>query len=352
MSGSTNPTGEISKGRYRRQVNFSPLGEAGQQRLAESTVLVCGCGALGSVAAELLVRAGVGRVRIVDRDFLELDNLHRQVLYTEADVDANLPKAIAAAQHLRQINSSVSIEPYVADVTTENIATLADGCDAIVDGTDNFETRYLLNDYAVSTGTPWVFGGCVGAEGQTMAILPGETACLSCLLPEPPPAELQPTCDTAGVLNPIVHTIAAWEAMEALKILSGNVAAVSCRLAVVDLWNNQIRSVGIARREESPKCQTCIERDFPWLEGRRGSATVSLCGRNAVQISASSSQAPSLPALAEKLASIGKVTANDFLLRLEIDEYRITLFADGRAIIAGTDDPAVARTIFNKYFGG
>lgn len=338
--------------RYRRQVNFAPLGQAGQAKLAAAKVLVVGCGALGSVAAELLVRSGVGQVRIVDRDFLELDNLHRQVLYTEADVAANLPKAIAAAEHLRQINSMVTVEPHVADVTADNIRAVGEGCKTIVDGTDNFEVRYLLNDYAVATGTPWVFGGCVGAEGQSMAILPGETACLSCLMPEPPPAELQPTCDTAGVLNPIVQTIAAWEVMETLKILSGNLDAVSRKLRVVDLWNNQLRDVGVARRDDEPRCQTCVERDFPWLVGRRGSSTVTLCGRNAVQISPTSSDRPTLSAVAEKVASLGKVTVNPFLLRLEVDDFRITLFADGRAIVAGTDEPAVARTVFNKFFGG
>lgn len=338
--------------RYRRQVNFAPLGVEGQAQLTSAQVLVVGCGALGSVAAELLVRSGVGHVRIVDRDFLELDNLHRQVLYTEADVAANLPKAIAAAEHLRQINSTATIEPHVADVTADNIRALAEGCKAIVDGTDNFEVRYLLNDYAVATGTPWVFGGCVGTEGQTMTILPGETACLSCLMPEPPPAELQPTCDTAGVLNPIVQTVAAWEVMETLKILSGNLDAVSRKLRVVDLWNNHLRDVGINRREDEPACQTCVEREFPWLEGRRGSSTVTLCGRNAVQISPTSNDQPNLPAVAEKVASLGKVTVNPFLLRLEVDGFLITLFADGRAIVAGTDEPAKARATLNKYFGG
>ncbi|MEQ8210306.1 MAG: ThiF family adenylyltransferase [Lacipirellulaceae bacterium] len=338
--------------RYRRQVNFASLGEDGQEKLGKSKVLVVGCGALGSVAAELLVRSGVGHVRIVDRDFLELDNLHRQVLYTEADVAANLPKAVAAAKHLQEINSTVTVEPHVADVTADNIKTLAEDCEAIVDGTDNFEVRYLINDYAVANNTPWVFGGCVGAEGQAMAILPRETACLSCLMPEPPPAELQPTCDTAGVLNPIVQTIAAWEVMETLKILSGNLEAVNRKLRVLDLWNNQLRDVGVARRVEEPQCKTCVTGEFPWLEGKRGSTTVTLCGRNAVQISPTSSDSPTLSAVAEKVSKLGKVTVNAFLLRLETEDYKITLFADGRAIVAGTDDPAVARATLTKYFGG
>jgi molybdopterin-synthase adenylyltransferase len=338
--------------RYRRQMRFAPLGEEGQRRLLESRVLVCGCGALGSVAADLLVRAGVGFVRVVDRDFLEADNLHRQVLFDERDVADQLPKAIAGARRLSQINSEIEVEPIVADVSAANISSLADDVHLIVDGTDNFETRYLVNDFAVARGKPWVFGGCVGAEGQVLAVLPGETACLSCLIPEPPPAEAQPTCETAGVIGPIVSVVASLQSTEALKILSGNLEAVNRRLVTVDLWDNQLRSIGVARQQGAAGCRTCGQRDFPWLEGRRGATAVSLCGRNAVQLTPTSADGVSLASLRSKLAPLGAVSGNEFLLRFEVDGYRITVFADGRTIIGGTDDPAVARVVHARYIGG
>jgi molybdopterin-synthase adenylyltransferase len=338
--------------RYRRQMRFAPLGEEGQRRLAAARVLVCGCGALGSVAADLLVRAGVGFVRIVDRDFLEADNLHRQVLFDETDVAEELPKAVAAARRLGKINSSITIESAVADVTAANIRGLADDVDAIVDGTDNFETRYLLNDFAVAMGKPWVFGGCVGAEGQILAILPGETPCLSCIMPEPPPAEAQPTCETAGVIGPIVSVIASLQAAEALKILSGNAAAVNRRMTIVDLWRNELRSIGVASLRDGPACRACGQRDFPWLEGRRGVSAISLCGRNAVQLSSASPDGVSLVELASKLREVGRVTANAYLLRCEVDKYRLTVFADGRTIVSGTADPAEARVVHARYIGG
>jgi len=338
--------------RYRRQMRFAPLGEEGQRRLLASRVLVVGCGALGSVAADLLVRAGVGFVRVVDRDFLEADNLHRQVLFDERDVAEQLPKAVAAARRLAQINSAIEIDPVVADLSAANISSLADDVDLLVDGTDNFETRYLVNDYAVAHGKPWVFGGCVGAEGQVLAILPGETPCLGCLAPEPPPAEMQPTCETAGVIGPIVSVIASLQSAEALKILSGNREAVSRRLTIVDLWSNQIRSIGIARLGGEHACRTCGERDFPWLDGRRGAAAVSLCGRNAVQLSPTSEGGVSLRELGAKLQAVGTVSVNEYLLRLDVEKYRITVFADGRTIVGGTNDPAEARVVHARYVGG
>jgi adenylyltransferase/sulfurtransferase len=344
---------DASLDRYQRQMRFAPLGEAGQRRLLASRVLICGCGALGSVSSDLLARAGVGCLRIVDRDFLETGNLHRQVLFDEQDVVEALPKAVAAARRLTQINSEIQIDSVVADVSAGNIAALADGVDLIVDGTDNFETRYLLNDYAVAHGKPWVFGGCVGAEGQMLAMLPGETPCLGCIMPEPPPAETQPTCETAGVIGPIVSVIAAMQSAEALKILSGNTAAVNRRLAIFDLWGNQLRTIGVSKLRGEAGCRTCGERDFAWLEGRRGGGAVALCGRNAVQLAASGGGAPpSLSTRAEKLRRLGRVSVNDYLLRAEIDKYRLTVFADGRTIVGGTDDPAEARVVQAKYIGG
>jgi adenylyltransferase/sulfurtransferase len=338
--------------RYARQVRFAPLGATGQRHLAASTALVCGCGALGSVAAELLVRAGVGRVRIVDRDFVELGNLHRQTLFDEQDVREQLPKAIAAARHLERINTAVVVEPAVADVTASNLDGLAAGVDVIVDGLDNFDTRYLLNDYSHAHQVPWVFGGCVGAEGQAMAILPGETACLSCLLPTPPPPELQPTCETAGVVGPIVNVIAAWESMEALKILSGNRACVNRQLCVFDLWTNHIRALDVPRSTDPAACPTCGLQQYPWLDGRRGAAPLVLCGRNAVQIASTSPHPLDLSSLGRKLREVGQVLQNDYLVRLKVDEYQLTVFADGRTIVTGTDDPSQARAIAARYLGG
>lgn len=337
--------------RYIRQMRFSPLGEAGQRRLAASRALVCGCGALGSVLANTLARSGVGFLRIVDRDFLELNNLQRQVLYDEEDVAAGLPKAIAAAAKLRKINSEIKIEPVVADVDHTCAERLADDVDLILDGTDNFETRFLLNDLAVKTNKPWIFGGCIGAEGQTMAILPGATPCLTCLLQDAPPPGATPTCDTAGILGPTVNIVASLQAVEAIKILSGRLDAVNHRLTVIELWDNRIRHIGLGQLGKQTGCPTCQRREFPWLEGRRGSHTAVLCGRNSVQLSPADRTAVALDSLALKLTGVGQVSRNRFLLRLSVDDYQITVFVDGRAIVGGTDDIATAKTVFAKYIG-
>jgi adenylyltransferase/sulfurtransferase len=340
-----------SLARYIRQVRYPGVGAEGQRRLLAARALVCGCGALGSVLANTLARAGVGRLRIVDRDFLELNNLQRQVLYDEQDVAAGLPKAVAAEAKLRTINSQIDIEAIVADVDHTTIGRLLQDVDVIVDGTDNFETRFLLNDAAVKFGIPWVYGGCVGAEGQTMTILPGETACLRCLLQDAPPPGSTATCDTAGILAPIVNVIASLQACEAIKILSGHREAVSRCLQVFELWDNRVRQVGLDSLRETGNCPTCRQGDFPWLEGRRGSHTAVLCGRNSVQLSYPDRHAVSLDALAQQLQGIGRVTRNRFLLRLEVDKFQITVFPDGRAIVAGTDDVTEARTVHARYIG-
>jgi molybdopterin/thiamine biosynthesis adenylyltransferase len=341
----------VNLSRYARQIRYAPLGEAGQRKLCAARVLLCGCGALGSVLANTLVRAGVGHLRIVDRDFLELNNLQRQVLYDEDDVRAQLPKAIAAAEKLRRINSEVKIEPHVADIDATNIAQLADGVDMILDGTDNFEIRFLVNDFAVKHGLPWVYGGVLGSEGQTMTILPGDTACLRCLMSEPPPPGSMPTCDSAGILGPIVNIIASMQANEAIKILSGNAKAVSRFLTVFELWDNRIRQIDVSKLRDSTDCPTCKRHEFAWLEGQRGNQTAVLCGRNAVQLRPEQPLNLSLDAMAAKLAGIGEVTRNKYLLRLAVDDFLITLFPDGRAIIGGTDDIAAARTVYAKYIG-
>jgi adenylyltransferase/sulfurtransferase len=341
---------EPSLERYARQIRYAHWGEEGQRALAASAALVCGCGALGSMAANTLVRAGVGRVRIVDRDFVETSNLQRQVLFDEDDVARQLPKAVAAAEKLRRINSQVHVEAVVADVDHGNLEDLCRDVQAIVDGTDNFEIRFLINDVAVKQGIPWIYGGCLGAEGQTMTILPGETACLRCLMADCPPPGTLPTCDTAGILGPIVGLIASIEAMEALKILSGHRATVSRSLTVIDLWQNQLRKLDLGSLRDQADCPCCKRREFSWLSGKLGSRSTVLCGRNAVQLSPPSG-AVSLDDLAAKLQGIGSLTRNPFLLRLVVEGYELTVFADGRAIIGGTSDPAVARGVYAKYVG-
>lgn len=336
--------------RYVRQMRYPPLGEEGQQRLVDSRVLVCGCGALGNVLANLLVRAGVGWVRIVDRDFVETNNLQRQTLFDEQDVAAALPKAIAAAEKLRRANSQVVVEPIVADVNFANIEQLCEGVDMIVDGTDNFETRFLVNDLAVKQGLPWVYGGCLGAEGQTMTILPGETPCLRCLMHDCPPPGSTPTCDVAGILSPIVGVIASIEAIEAIKILSGHREAISRNLTVVELWDNQIRQVHVANLRDQVDCPACKHGQFPWLAGKVGSRSAVLCGRNAVQLTHPGASV-NLDELARKLEGVGQLSRNPFLVRLKVDAYELTVFPDGRAIVGGTSDLAVARTLYAKYIG-
>ncbi len=338
--------------RYIRQMRFQPLGEEGQVNLSNSRVLVCGCGALGSILANTLARAGVGHIRIVDRDFLELNNLQRQVLYTEQDVADGLPKAIAAKRHLEKINSSIQIEAVVADVSASNILELVDGIDCIVDGTDNFETRFLLNDASIKTGIPWVYGGCIGAEGQTMTILPDDTACLHCLMQAgPPPAGTTPTCDSAGILSMIINVIASIQACETIKILSGNLDAISRKLQVFDIWENRIRQIDLSALRDGSSCPACRQREFSWLNGDRGSQAAVLCGRNAVQLSFPDHSGISLTELEEKLQSVGQVSRNSFLLKLSVEDVALTVFPDGRAIVQGTEDESKARSIYAKYIG-
>lgn len=253
--------------RYVRQISYPPLGEQGQRRLSESRVLVCGCGALGSTLANLLARAGVGAIRIVDRDFVDTTNLHRQILFDEQAAADKRPKAIAAAERLRQINSQVKIEPIVASIDRSNIEEFCEDVNVIVDGTDNFETRFLINDTAVKHDLPWVFGGCLGADGQTMTIVPHQTPCLRCLINECPAADSMPTVATAGILGPIVGVIASIEASEAIKILSGNRQAVSTSLTVVELWDGRIRQIDLSALREQTDCPTCRHGQFPWLDG-------------------------------------------------------------------------------------
>lgn len=345
------PPDDKQPDRYSRQWRFAPIGKEGQTLLQSARMTVIGCGALGSTIASLLVRAGVGFVRIVDRDFLELSNLQRQTLYSEADVASGLPKAIVAQQHLQAINSEVEIQAIVGDVVPTNIEALVADVGVVVDGTDNFETRMLINDACVKHGVPWIYGGCLGAEGQTMTIVPGSSACLRCVMPEPPDAGSSPTCDAAGILGTIIGVIASIQANEAIKIGSGNLSAVSKKWTIVDLWENEIRQLGLDAFADRAECPCCGKREFRWLSGERASYSAVLCGRNSVQLSFPGNSAVDLPSLAEKLRSTGEVSFNKFLVRLTVGDYKITIFADGRAVVSGTEEIAEARSIYARYVG-
>jgi adenylyltransferase/sulfurtransferase len=337
--------------RYSRQTRFPALGEEGQRRLLDSRVTICGCGALGTVLANHLVRAGVGRIRIIDRDFIETHNLQRQILFDEDDVADNLPKAEAAARKLRRINSTVAIEPVVTDIDHTNILDLVGDADLILDGTDNFETRYLINDAAVKLGKPWIFGGVIGSEGQTMTIVPGKTPCIRCVIETSPPPGMTPTCETAGVLGPAVAVIASFEAVEAIKLLSGKTEALNTELIMVDLWDWSFRRLKIAGLHGKVDCPCCQQRRFEWLDGALGSHTTTLCGRNAVQVATRRSEPLDFAALASRLAPLGDVRHNTFMLRFNTEGHEFTVFPDGRAIIKGTNDIAKARTLYAQFVG-
>jgi molybdopterin-synthase adenylyltransferase len=338
--------------RYSRQMRFYGITEAGQRQLLDARVTLCGCGALGTVLANALVRAGVGHLRLIDRDFIETSNLQRQVLFDEHDVAENLPKAEAAARKLGAINSSVHVDPVVTDIDRTNILDLVHDADLILDGTDNFEIRYLINDAAVKLGKPWIYGGCIGSHGQTMTILPGETPCLRCVFEAAPAPGEAGTCETAGVLGPIVNIIASYQATEALKILSGRREAVNRDLLYFDVWENTQRKIRIAPLLGKVDCPCCRHRRFEWLEGEMGSHTTSLCGRNAVQVSHRTATALNFEDLARHLEALGgAVSYNRFLLKFNVDAYEFTVFPDGRAIIKGTSDEDKARTLYAKYIG-
>ena len=332
--------------RYSRQTRFALFGEEGQVRLSGATAVVVGCGALGTAQAALLARAGVGTLRLVDRDYVEESNLQRQILYTEGDAAEGLPKAEAARRHLLAANSAIRIEAIVSDLNPRDAEDILDGAQVILDGTDNFETRYLINDYAVREGVPWIYGAAVGSYGIAMPVLPGDTACFRCVYPEPP-SGAQPTCETAGVLGPVTTLIGSIQAMEALKILSGHPESVRRKILTTDLWNGPVREISMPGRDAD--CATCGSREFPWLDGVFR-APVSLCGRNAVQIH-ERRKPLDLEQLAGRLQSTGDVRANEFALRFQDGDFDVTFFRDGRAIIKGTTDIGVARSVYSRYVG-
>lgn len=337
--------------RYSRQELFGEIGSEGQRRLKTSAVVILGCGALGTVQAEALCRAGVGRLRIVDRDFVEESNLQRQTLFTEEDARNAVPKAVAAKRRLEQINSEVEVEAFVADVSAKNIETFVCHAACILDATDNFEARFLINDAAIKHGIPWVYGAAVGSYGVSMTVVPQETPCLRCVLEDLPAPASAPTCDTAGVLSPIVNVIASVQVAEALKILSGNIRRINRRMLCVDVWENSYRQFGIAHSKEAGSCVCCQQRRFEFLEGTKSSVAMTLCGRDSVQISLRDGSSVNLGDLAQRLRAVGQVKLNEFLLRVTIDDFEIAVFPDGRGIVRGTKDAQVARSLYAKYVG-
>jgi molybdopterin-synthase adenylyltransferase len=340
-------TDSPAENRYARQELLKELGREAQRRLAESSVLQVGCGALGSVVAELLVRAGVGRLRLADRDVVELVNLHRQLLYDEQDVAQCLPKAEAARRRLLQMNSTVAIEARVADVAPHNVRELLAGVDLVIDGTDNVETRYLLNDACLEAGRPWIYGGAVGVTGMTFNILPGEGPCLRCVFPEPAPPGSLPTCDTLGVLNSLPTLIGALQATEALKILTQPTAA-SRQLVVVDAWQQSQQTIEVKR---DPRCPACAHGRRDFLDGREVTSLTRLCGRNAVQVDPPQELGVELQALQQILSRSLNVEFNGHLLRFWADGLEVLLFPDGRAIVRGTTDPIAAKRVYARYVG-
>jgi adenylyltransferase/sulfurtransferase len=341
----------MSEMRYSRQILFSGIGADGQKKLARGRALLVGCGALGSVMAEILVRAGVGHLTIADRDYVDETNLQRQSLYTEADWLAGLPKAAAAARHLSEINSRVELVPEIVDVNAATIASLVPGHDLILDGTDNFETRFLVNDASVKWNVPWIYGACVGSYGMCLAVIPGTTPCLRCLLERLPPPGSSPTCDTIGVIGPIVHVVAALQAAEALKILTGQLERLNGRLMNIDLWENRFSGLTLEQVPRGSDCPACGRRIFEFLEGKHEGRTQSLCGRDAVQISRSTPSAVDFKTIADRIAPLGSVTYNEFLLKAKLEKFEIALFRDGRAIVRGTHDVEEARGVYAKFIG-
>lgn len=334
--------------RYSRQAAFPGVGAEGQSRMAASRVAVAGCGALGTVAAEMLVRAGVGRVRVIDRDIVEIHNLQRQSLFTEEDAAAGLPKAVAAARRLREINSSVTLEERVADLDKRTGPGLLEGCDLVLDGSDNFETRYLVNEICVRDARPWVYAACVGAYAVSAGIQPGETACLRCILEEAPPPGEAPTCETAGIIAPAVHVAASLAVATGMRMLLRGEGAGT--LTSVDLWGGPSARVELGPPRED--CPVCESGTYDYLEGRKGSREAVLCGRDAVQFRPESPMELDLEGLEERLRPLGAVERNPFLVRFRPAEGReIVCFRDGRCLITGTRDVAEARTLFARYVG-
>lgn len=338
-------------GRYARQVLFYGIGKEGQKTMMEKTVVLAGCGALGCTSANLLVRSGIKCLKIIDRDYIEESNLQRQSLFDEDDIKQNLPKAIAAQKKLQKTNSLIQVESFVADLNPTNIETLLQDAHLVVDGTDNFETRFLINDYCVKNKIPWIYGACIGSTGITMNIIPSKTPCFRCMLENVPPFGTVGTCDTEGIIAPIASLIASVQVAEAIKILTNNYDAVSKVLLKIDLWRNEIKTLFAEDVKGKINCITCSQHHYEFLTKNACAMTTTLCGRNAIQILPPVGSALDLVKLAARLEKIGKVSYNSFLLRLKTGKCELTVFPDGRSIISGTNDVAIAKGLYAKYIG-
>jgi molybdopterin-synthase adenylyltransferase len=335
--------------RYDRQRILAVIGDDGQEKLEHGRVAILGVGALGTHLADTLARAGVGFIRLVDRDVPELSNLQRQVLFSNEDVEAGIPKAAAAAERLRAVNPEIEVEPIVTDANPSNIERLIEDVDIALDGSDNFELRYLLNDAAIKLQRPWIYGGVIGTHGMTMTIRPGVTPCLRCVFPEAPAPGDAPTCDIAGVLGPAVSMVSAIQAAEAIKFLTGDTAALNRSLLMLDVWDLSFRRVALG--EADPDCPACGKRTFEFLDRQAPRQTTELCGSDSIQIVIDPPPKLALDKLAERLQPIGTVRHNRYLLRFDVDKYQMTVFPDGRAIIKGTTNAAEARSIYARYIG-
>lgn len=335
--------------RYSRQILFPEIGKTGQEKLLNARVLIVGCGALGASHAEMLARAGVGKLRIVDRDFVEFTNLQRQTLFKESDAAERLPKAIAAKTRIAEINSETRVDAIIADVNNSNVESFIDGCDLVLDGTDNFQVRYLLNDACVKHGVTWIYGAAVSSYGTTMTSIPGKTPCLRCIFDDMPDAGSSPTCDTAGVIMPIIATVSATQVAEALKILVGDNASLHGSLMQFDVWANDRQRIKLGK--PNPDCKCCGQKVYEFLDADSQEFAAVLCGRNAVQIAPPQAVNLDLKGLADRLDSLVDVKQNEYLLRFTTDEKEVTVFTDGRAIIKGIDDLAMARSLYSKFIG-
>ncbi len=335
--------------RYSRQILFPGIGKEGQEKLLASRVVVVGCGALGASHAEMLSRAGVGHLKIVDRDFVEFTNLQRQTLFKESDAAERLPKAIAAKIRIGEINSEIEVEAIVADVNRSNVEQIIADADLVLDGTDNFQIRYLLNDACIKLGKTWIYGAAVSSYGTTMTIIPGETPCLRCIFEDMPDAGSSPTCDTAGVIMPIIASISAVQVAEAIKLLAGDRDSLHGSLMQIDVWQNDWRKIKLSTPNSD--CPACGIHRYDFLDAESPEFSAVLCGRNAVQIAPPDATTIDLKLFSEKLAHLGDVKQNEYLVRFTAGENEITVFRDGRAIIKGTDEIAVARSLYARYVG-
>ena len=337
--------------RYTRQILFQHIGEERQKVLMNSSAVVIGCGALGTVSSSYLTRAGIGHIRIIDRDFVEESNLQRQILFDENDISENLPKAIAAQRKLQKINTKIKIEGIVTDINYSNIDELTEGVDIIIDGTDNFETRFLINDYCIKNSVPWVYGACIGGRGVLMNIIPSETPCLRCVFETIPQIGSFPTCDTAGVIGPIAGIIASVQVTEAIKILTKDYGSVNKKLLEIDVWDTKFKQIDVSDLKELNNCPTCKLHNYTFLEAEDGVMTTFLCGKNAVQVMSRNTGNINLEQLEQRLGSITDVSRNAFMLRFKVKDHEFTVFPDGRAIITGTADSSTAKNLYSKYLG-